>query len=91
MEKKNSDVKIFITFGSSALPELNDVLDPMRVMLVVTGESHWKAREKVFNSFVGNSFYTSYDYDEHAESFRNENGAKEYTLEELEYLVEKLN
>ena len=85
--KDNSEVKIFITFESISLPELSGVLNPMDVMLVVTGKNTWEAREKVFTSFVGNNFCTSYDYDMHAQDFKDSHGAREYTLEELERLV----
>ena len=84
--KEDDEVKIFITFGSSALPELRGMLNPMKVMLVVSGASHWEARDKVFASFVGDNFCTSYSYDK-AEDYKSEHGMKEYTLEELEHLA----
>ncbi len=79
-------MKIFVTFGSSGLPELSHLLNPMKVMLVVSGESECEARGKVFNSFVGRDFCTSYIYNEYAAEFKEKHGAKEYTLEELEAL-----
>ena len=89
--KENDEVKIFITFGSDALPELKHVLNPMKVMLVLYGKDHWDARAKLKDSFIGNNFCTSYSYADHAESWKAEHGMKEYTLEELEYLAGVLN
>ena len=85
------EVKIFITFGSTALPELYGILNPLDVMLVVTGKDHWDARAKVNKSFVGNNFSTSYDYDKSAQDFKDSHGAREYTLEELEHLLKISN
>ena len=91
MEKDDYKVKIFITFGSDALPELKHVLNPMIVMLVVSGESMADARDKVFKSFIGDKFCTSYPYDRFADEYKTKYGMKEHTLEELEYLVEVQN
>lgn len=82
-------MKIFITFGASQLRELGCRINPMLVMLVVSGEDEFDARRKVMESFIGRDFCTSYIYNEYAAEFKEKHGAKEYTLEELEALKEE--
>ncbi len=89
--KKDDSVKIFVTFGSSALPELRGLVSPMNVMLVVNGESHNEARQKVFDSFIGARFFTSYPYEMYADEFKEKYGMREYTIEELESMLERIN
>jgi len=57
-------MKYIFTFGSDHLKEVSAIVNPMNIMLVVTAESEGQAREKVFNSFIGKKFATSYPYSE---------------------------
>jgi hypothetical protein len=63
-------------------------LNPMKVALVVEADNEQIARNKVFNSRIGEFFSTSYDYDTNIEKFKAM-GMQEYTLAELEAINKK--
>ena len=71
--------KYIFTFGSNHLPTLNNILRPMQIMLIVTSNNESTARKKVFDSFVGDKFATSYDYSE-AQQFKDD-----YKMFEVEF------
>ena len=71
--------KYIFTFGSDHLPELADILRPLKVMLIVEAENELKARDIVFSSFIGDKFCTSYDYEKRHE-FRDRFNMAEYDL-----------
>lgn len=80
--------KYIITFGSGQLPEINQIINPNDIMLVVEANSMGQAREQIFNSFIGDKFCTSYDYIPHAQEFKEKHNMFECTLENLITYVE---
>ena len=75
--------KYVITFGSGQLTEF--FVNPANVMLVIEAENEKWARQKIFNfPGIGQSFCTSYDYNEVKDEFMNKYGMKEYSLDDLE-------
>ncbi len=80
--------KYIFTFGSGQLTQLQYVLNPLKVMLVIEDIGEQKARDKVFKSFIGKKFCTSYPYS-HAIEFKNKFGMQEYSLETLINLKDK--
>ncbi len=72
--------KTIITFGSDHLTKLP--VDPTKVLLVVSGMDTESARQKVFSSFIGGNFSTSYDYAE-LERLKSGPHDKIYSLPEL--------
>ena len=88
MKEANNLKKYIFTFGSNQLPELRHQLNPMDVMLVVEAEDEGEAREKVFESFIGERFCTSYPYS-YKEEFIEKYNMYEITLNELITLKDK--
>jgi len=74
--------KYFATFGSGQLRELRGKVNPMKVALVIEGRDEIEAREKVFGSFVGREFCTTYPIDKLTDDFQT------YTIEELEKMID---
>jgi len=78
--------KYIFTFGSNQLKGLG--ISPMSLMLVIEAPTEHDARQRVFESFIGNKFAFSYDYDKMQE-FKDKYGMREISLEELEKLHAK--
>jgi hypothetical protein len=72
--------KFIFTFGSEQLPEIKHIVNPMDIMLIVEAEAEGLAREKVFNSFIGKNFCTSYPYKKHVNEFK-----EKYNMFECEF------
>lgn len=81
MNKKKN--KYIITFGSGQLQSIKDKVNPQKVMLIIEDTDERLARMKVFDSFIGINFSTSYPYNEFYKKFKEKYGMKEYTLEKL--------
>jgi hypothetical protein len=75
-------MKTIVTFGSNHLQTV--AVNPMSVILVIEADTELKARQIVFDSFIGKAFCTSYPYEPYAEEFNRDYNMKEYTLEQLE-------
>lgn len=73
--------KIVVTFGTGQLQGFNVI--PNDVALIVEGDDEFKAREKVFQSEIGDNFCTSYLYEDYIDDFIFKYNMTEYTLEEL--------
>jgi hypothetical protein len=54
--------KYIITFGPDHLSSVSIPIRPLKMMLIVEAESEEEARSKVFKSFIGPYFSTSYPY-----------------------------
>lgn len=81
--------KWIFTFGSGQLPEINNTVNPMDIMLIVEATHEGIARERVMNSFIGRNFCTSYPYEPYAKEFKENYNMFECELEKLEKYVEE--
>ena len=92
MSKSNEEKefkKWIITFGSGQLPEVASIINPMNIMLIVEAPTEGIAREKVFNSFIGRNFCTSYPYEPYAKEFKEKYRMIECKLDNLIKYVEE--
>ena len=75
--------KFVFTFGSGQL--LDFYVRPTTVALVVDAENENEARTKVFKfEGIGSKFFTSYEYEDVIDEFKNLYGMEEFTLSDLE-------
>lgn len=72
----------YFTFGSGQLQNFKIGQDPNRIVLVVEDATEWGARQKVFDSPVGDKFCTSYDY-KYAQEYLDSYVSSVVTLHQL--------
>ena len=80
---ENKTTKWIFTFGSDQLPEVHGIISPLKIMLIVEAKTEGLAREKVFNSFIGRNFCTSYPYEPYAKEFKEKYDMIECNFDEF--------
>ena len=83
--------KYYITFGSRHLQELKHLFNPMKVLLEVEDEDYDEARQKIFDSFIGDKFCTSYRDDQYVLEMKNKFNMTIIKLDDMLKLYDNLD
>ncbi len=77
--------KYAFTFGSGQLKEIQYMVNPMSVILVIEAPDKGTARDIVFGSFIGKNFCTSYP-ESSIKEFEEKYGMRQYSLQTLQMM-----
>ncbi len=64
--------KYIITFGTDHLKEIANLIRPLKAIVTIEASSEKQAREKIFRSFIGKKFCTTYPYEPNAQNFKDD-------------------